>query len=296
MLQFRRAAAAVVFALLALASSVQANMITDAPSQWAKGPAGLIHYKTWGRGNEALVFIHGWACDMTYFGEQVPHFADRMRVIAIDLPGHGASEKPQVEYTQALFAESIRRVLDDAHVKRAVLVGHSMGMSVARQFYRAYPKRTAGIVSLDGSVKAMITDQKTIDKILASLRGPGYLPAATMMIDGMLAAAPDTPYKAHVREVMLETPQHVVASSAAGMFDLTLWNDEPIKVPVLLLHAASPLWTADYEKYAHTIIPNLDYQVIDGVSHFLHTEKPEEVNKLIDEFLVKNELLGQRAK
>jgi pimeloyl-ACP methyl ester carboxylesterase len=296
MLPLRRAAAAAAFAVLALTSSAQANMLTDAPSQWAKGPAGLIHYKTWGRGSEALVFIHGWTCDMTYFGEQVPHFADRMRVITIDLPGHGASDKPDVDYTQALFAESVRRVLDDAHVKRAVLVGHSMGMSVARQFYRTWPKRTLGIVSLDGSVKAMITDQKTIDKILASLKGPGYLPAATMMVDGMLANAPETPYKAQIRDVMLATPQKVVASAAAGMFDLSLWNDDPIKVPVLLLHAKSAMWNADYEKYAHTIIPNLDYRVLEGVSHFLHTEKPEEVNMLIDGFLVKNELLGQRAK
>ncbi len=294
MIGFCRIASAVAFVVLTGAASALPDVMTDAPSRWAKGPTGRIHYKSWGRGREALVFIHGWSCDMSYFAGQVPHFAGRMRVIAIDLPGHGASDKPEVDYTQTLFADSIRRVLDDAGVRRAVLVGHSMGMAVARQFDRLYPQRTRGIVSLDGSVKAMITDQKTIDMLMANLRGPAYQATATRMIDGMLASAPDTAYKTHIREVMLGTPQHVVASAAAGMFDLSLWNDDPIRVPVLLIHARSALWNDEYEKYAHRIIPNLDYVVLDGVSHFLHTEKPAEVNALIDVFLAKNKLLGQR--
>jgi pimeloyl-ACP methyl ester carboxylesterase len=294
MIRFRRIASVVAFVVLAGAASALPDVMADAPSRWAKGPTGRIHYKSWGRGKEALVFIHGWSCDMSYFAEQVPHFSSRMRVIAIDLPGHGASDKPDVDYTQTLFADSIRRVLDDARVRRAVLVGHSMGMPVSRQFCRLYPERTLGIVSLDGSVKAMITDQATIDMLMANLRGPGYQATATRMIDGMLASAPDTKYKSHIREVMLGTPQHVVASAAAGMFDLSLWNDGLIPVPVLLIHAKAAMWNDDYEKYAHKIIPNLDYVVLDGVSHFLHTEKPAEVNALIDGFLAKNRLLGQR--
>lgn len=291
MLRFRHAAAIALF-LLAPASWAQA--MNDVPSRWATGPSGRIHYKSWGRGREALVLIHGWSCDMSYFAEQVEHFSPRMRVITIDLPGHGASDKPEIEYTQALFADAVRRVMDDAHVRRAVLVGHSMGMAVAREFQRTFPKRTAGIVSLDGSVKAMITDPKAIDGLLASLRGPGYEAAAARMVDGMLAAAPDSPYKAHIREVMLGTPQHVVASSAAGMFNLKLWTDEPINTPTILIHAKSPLWNADYEAYARKLIPGVDYVVMDGVSHFLQTEKPAEVNALIDGFLAKNRLLGQR--
>lgn len=283
-----------VFLILTLLTpAIRGDVFSDAPSKWVDSPDGRIHYKSWGSGKDALVFVHGWMCDMSYFSGQVPHFAGRMRVIAIDLPGHGGSAKPEIDYTQPLFAESIRRVLDDARVRRAVLVGHSMGMSVSRQFYRTYPKRTAGIVSLDGSLKAMITDPTTIEFILTSLRAPDYLPVATRIIDGMLAKAPDTPLKPHIREVMLSTPQHVVASAAAGNFDLALWNDDPIDVPMLIVHARSPIWTADYEQYVKKVSPKSDYVVLEGVSHFLHTEKPDEVNALIDGFLGKHRLLGQ---
>lgn len=289
------ALALIMATLLFGATQLQADTYDRADSSFAKGESGRIHYRSWGSGSEALVLVHGWTCDMSYFREQVNHFAPRLRVIAIDLPGHGLSDKPEIDYTQTLFANAIREVLDQARVKRAVLVGHSMGMPVARQFYRLYPKRVTGIVSLDGSLKAMITEQKVIDAILASLRAPDYLPAATRMVDGMLLTAPDTPYKSHIREVMLSTPQHVVAGAAAGMFDLSLWNDDPLDVPMLIVNAKSPLWNAEYEQYAHKLAPRLDYVVLEDVSHFLHTEKPKEVNELIDRYLAKNNLLGQRA-
>jgi pimeloyl-ACP methyl ester carboxylesterase len=286
-----RTCATILFLTLFLAASASADVISDAPSHFATGPSGKIHYKSWGKGSEALVLVHGWTCDMTYFAEQVAYFAPRVHVIALDLPGHGKSDAPQIEYTQPLFAESIARVMDAAHVKRAVLVGHSMGTPVARQFYRMYPKRTLGIVALDGSVQAMITDQSKIDFLLGNLRSPNYLTMATAMVDGMLAAAPDSPYKKAIRTTMLSTPQHVVAGAATGMFDLKYWNDDPINVPTLMLLAKSPMWTAEYEAYARKLAPKSDYIVMEGVSHFLHTEKPAEVNAAIEAFLGKYRLL-----
>lgn len=278
---------------LLVSPALLADTFDSAPSKYVRGESGRIHYRSWGKGKEALVLVHGWTCDMQYFREQVNHFAPRTRVIAIDLPGHGGSDKPQIEYTQPLFARSIAAVLDDARVKRAVLAGHSMGMPVSRQFYRLDPARTAGIISLDGSVKAMITDPKVIESLLGRLRGPDYLSAATAMVDGMLAAAPASGYKTQIREVMLSTPQHVVAGAATGMFDLSFWNDDPIGVPLLLIHAPSPMWSDAYAEYARKLAPKLEYHMLEGVSHFLHTEKPAEVNALIDAWLARNRLLGR---
>jgi pimeloyl-ACP methyl ester carboxylesterase len=57
---------------------------------------------------------------------------------------------------------------------------------------------------------------------------------------------------------------------------------------VLAVMAKSPFWTNEYEQYVHSIIPNIDYQVWDDVSHFLMMEKPDEFNKTVAAFLVKN--------
>ena len=69
---------------------------------------------------------------MTTWHFQVPAFADQARVILIDLPGHGQSDKPKIDYSMDLFARAIDAVLKEAGVEKVVLVGHSMGVAVAR--------------------------------------------------------------------------------------------------------------------------------------------------------------------
>src|SRR4029450_4289348 len=98
-----------------------------AESRFTMLDGARIHYVNYGKGGEALVLIHGWTCNLDNWRDQFPDFAKRNRVIAIDLPGHGQSDKPQLSYTMDLFARAVDAVLQDAKVKRAVLVGHSMG-------------------------------------------------------------------------------------------------------------------------------------------------------------------------
>src|SRR5438270_13719195 len=85
-----------------------------------------VHYESYGTGNEAIVFIHGWTCDLTFWRGQAPVYENH-RALLVDLPGHGQSEKPDVSYTQEWFARAIEAVMRDAGVDQAVLVGPSMG-------------------------------------------------------------------------------------------------------------------------------------------------------------------------
>src|ERR1700681_3971825 len=139
-----------------------------------------IHYMSYGTGQEALVLIHGWSCNLDYWRDQVPDFEKRSRVIAIDLPGHGQSDKPEISYTMDLFARAVDAVLRDAKVERAVLVGHSMGTPVARQFYRKYPQKTLAIVIVDGALRPF-GDKAMMDRLVAGFRSPNYKEAGTQM-------------------------------------------------------------------------------------------------------------------
>src|SRR5262249_33809666 len=113
-----------------------------APSHFAKVDGHKVHYKSLGEGKTALVLVHGWTCDLTVWRFQVPALEGKVHVLLIDLPGHGQSDKPKIEYTMDLFARAIDAVMKDAGVEEAVLAGHSMGTPVVRQFYRLYPKKT----------------------------------------------------------------------------------------------------------------------------------------------------------
>ena len=109
-------------------------------SRFAKLDDAKVHYTDYGGGESALVFVHGWACDESVWAAQAAPLAARKKhVITIDLPGHGESDKPEIAYTMDLHARAIDAVLQDAGVKSAVLIGHSNGTPVIRQFYRKFP-------------------------------------------------------------------------------------------------------------------------------------------------------------
>ncbi|HEU4389113.1 MAG TPA: alpha/beta hydrolase, partial [Blastocatellia bacterium] len=243
--------------------------------------------KTVGKGKQALVFVHGWACNLNFWRDQVPAFEKKTRVILIDLPGHGQSDKPQVSYTQDLFARAVNQVLVDAGVDKAVLVGHSMGTPVIRQFYRKYPEKVLGLVIVDGALRPY-GDKKTMEQFVAPLRGPNYKEAAGGFIDTMLGQQLAPALKDEIKSSMLSTPQHVAISAFDGMIDPEIWKDDKINVPVLAVLAKSPFWPADIEQIYRNIAPNLDYHMWDGVSHFLMMEKPREFSEAMAAFLAKN--------
>ena len=143
-----------------------------------------IFYQSHGKGDEALVLIHGWSSNLDFWKGSASELGKRYRVIALDLPGHGKSDKPQVTYSMDYFARAVDAVMNDAGAKRAVLVGHSMGTPIARQFYRKFPEKTLAIVIVDGALRPF-GDKKLMEGFLAGLRGPNFREAGKQMFTGM---------------------------------------------------------------------------------------------------------------
>lgn len=256
-------------------------------SRFAKFGDIKVHYRNSGSGDKAVVFIHGWTCDSTFWKDQLPALAGKTKAILLDLPGHGESDKPKVEYSMAYFAQAVAAVLDDAGVKSAVLVGHSMGTPVARQFYRLYPKRTLAIVAVDGNLHTPLATQAEIDKHLAQFNRPDFRDTLSKEIDGMFTKATPPAAGRAIKATMLSAPQHVVVSAMRGMLDLSIWKDDPIDVPLLVVVAKQPYWPTDHEKQVRKLNPKAEYQAIDGVGHFLMVEKPAVFNEILVTFLSK---------
>ena len=264
----------------------------DGESRYAKLDGQRVHYQNHGKGREALVFVHGWTCSLKFWSRQVPAFDGKFRVIAIDLPGHGQSDKPEVSYTMDLFARAVNAVLGDTGVERAVLVGHSMGTPVIREFYRKYPQKTLALVIVDGPLHRF-GDKKMMEQFIAPLRGPGYKEAASKFIDGMFGPNTTTEMRSDLKNSMLSTPQSVAISAMEGMFDESIWRQDKIDVPALAIMAKSGFLAADAEQSYRSIAPKLEFQVWEGVGHFLMLERPKEFNEALGTFLSKNRLLGR---
>src|SRR3954452_9383933 len=106
----------VAFVVLAAAA---APAESPGVSRIAQLDGAKVHYTDYGAGENALLFVHGWACDETFWVGQAPALGAKFHVVTIDLPGHGQSDKPHIAYTMDLYARAIDAVLADAKVKAA---------------------------------------------------------------------------------------------------------------------------------------------------------------------------------
>lgn len=248
-----------------------------------------MHYKSLGdpAAKTAVVFVHGWSCDMTSWRSQVPAFEGKARMLLVDLPGHGKSDRPAVDYTMERFANAVEAAMRDAGVERALLVGHSMGTPVARQFWRKFPQKTLGIAAVDGALRTYFKDPAQAEKFAATFSGPDF--AKTM--DAFLTStyAPSTPerVKADVRKMAAGVTQTVAVSAMRNQFDPAIWKDDPIGVPLQVIVAKSPTWNADYFAYVRTLNPSAEIVEIPDAGHFVMMEKPAEVNAALLGFAAK---------
>ena len=261
-----------------------------AESRYTTLEGARIHYVNYGKGSDALVLIHGWTMNVDNWRDQIPDLARRNRVIAIDLPGHGLSDKPQITYSMDLFARAVDAVMRDAKVKRAVLVGHSMGTPVARQFYRKYPEKTLAIVIADGSLRPF-GDKAFMDRIIAGFRGPNYMDTVNQMFAGMMGPGLSDEAKQRIKTSTLNTPQQVLVSAMEGMVAPDIWGEDKINVPVLAIMAKNPFYPPNVETSFRGIAPNMEWHMWEGVGHFVMMEKPKEFNAAVLAFLDKNNLL-----
>jgi pimeloyl-ACP methyl ester carboxylesterase len=89
-----------------------------------------VTYEVLGSGAPALVFVHGWSCDRSYWRHQLSHFSRSHAVVAVDLAGHGASGPGRADWTIAAFGRDVVAVAEQLGLGQVVLIGHSMGGDV----------------------------------------------------------------------------------------------------------------------------------------------------------------------
>ena len=254
---------------------------------WAASVDGMsIHSTSVGKG-PTLVFVHGWTCDSSSWAGQVPVFAKSYRVITLDLPGHGKSGSPKDgKFSADLFAKAVEAVRAEANADRIVLVGHSMGAPVIRQYAHNYPDRVAGLVAVDGplDLRGFPPGQDT-GRAPPTMTGPEGLKTRETMIRSMFVPTTAAPLQDHILKMMLGAPEATASGAMAAMFDPAIRWTDTIKAPALAVYAG----TATIPDVAKTreIIPSYEATKVEGTGHFLMMEKPQEFNRLLTEFLAK---------
>lgn len=245
-----------------------------------------VFYKDVGQGDRAVVLVHGWAGDHTVWQQQEPALTGKVRTILVDLPGHGNSSKPpNADYSMDLFAAAIDQVLRECRVRQAVLVGHSNGGIVALQFQRRFPQKTLGVVT----VESMLRQEQTLEQVreaLAPFRGKDYQGTIRAWLDQVVMASktPDQ-LKKQLEPAALEVPRHVLLRSAEEAADPVVWQDLRVTVPLLVVNLG--YWPKAVVEHARGMGKDVTYRTVEGASHFLMLDRPDEFNRILLEFLQK---------
>ncbi|HZI81195.1 MAG TPA: alpha/beta hydrolase, partial [Vicinamibacterales bacterium] len=157
-----------------------------------------LHWTSAGAGPQTLVLVHGWTCDDSSWSGQVPALTSKYRVLTIDLPGHGKSGRLEAsKFSMALFARAVEAVRAEAKADRVVLVGHSMGTPVIREYAKLYPQHVAALVLVDGVAVLGAPPRPGVQRaqppVADNMRGPDGPKNRETMIRGMFTPATPKP-------------------------------------------------------------------------------------------------------
>ncbi len=251
---------------------------------WAASVDGLaLHSSSVGTG-PTIVFVHGWTCDSSSWAGQVPAFSKEYRVITLDLPGHGQSAAPpDGRFSMDLFARAVEAVRVEAKADRIVLVGHSMGAPVIRQYARTYPSHVAGLVAVDGPLDLRTFPTPQAGQGLPVMTGPEGLKAREGMIRSMFVPATPAPLQQQILSMMLGAPEATAAGAMAAMFDPSIRWTDVTPAPAFAVYAGTG--TLPDAAKTKELFPSYSATQIAGTGHFLMMEKPDEFNRLLAEFL-----------
>ncbi|MGW5639675.1 alpha/beta fold hydrolase [Streptomyces sp. NPDC003832] len=234
-------------------------------------------------GDVPLVFVHGWTANRHRWDHQITHFAERRRVVRLDLRGHGESGGAGVR-TIAELAADVLALLDHLGIERCVLVGHSMGGMIAQTITLAHPERVERLV-LVNSIGRMTYSRARGLLMAASTLAPFRLFVAANI---QRAFAPGYP-RERIREyarASADTPREVVMTLYGAMraFDVLDRLGE-IRVPTLLVHGYHDIQLPVTQMLRMAkACPGALVRIIDA-GHELPVEKPEELTEAIDSFV-----------
>lgn len=242
-----------------------------------------IAYSTYGNGTPALVFVHGWSCDSSFWREQIPYFQKNNQVITLDLGGHGQSGRERVVYSMESFGEDVAAVVKAVHADTVILIGHSMGGPVVLKAAETIPERVMAVVGID---TFQDLTQEMSPEQLAEFVQPfktDFTTTTDQFVRGMFRADADPKIIDEVALKMSSASPEVGISAMEEMFKVSYMKAPPqINMPVWSLNA--DLWPTK-ENENKKILPQFTLRVIPGVGHFLMLETPEEFNRQLKDIV-----------
>jgi pimeloyl-ACP methyl ester carboxylesterase len=249
-----------------------------------------IAYSDTGKGT-AIVLLHGFLENQKMWNNYIAPFAKKNRVITIDLLGHGESECLGYVHSMEDNADAVHAVLTELRIRKAILVGHSMGGYVALAFTELYPDTIKGLVLLNSTAKADSEERKlNRDRAIKAVK-QSYITFVSLAIANLFSENNRERLSKEIENVKkeaLKTPLQAIVASLEGM---KIRADREVLLhlsrypKMLILGKKDPVLPFEETKQQ---IENTEVQLVafpDG--HMSHIENQEEMTNILLQFFKK---------
>ena len=245
-----------------------------------------LRYIEAGTGDPPLVFVHGWTCSRDFWPGQLGHFAKKHQVVALDLRGHGESDKPDEDYSIDGFADDVAWLIGELGLDKPIVIGHSMGGSIALNLARRYPELTSAIVMVDSPIHPLPEAMAPIvEQLMAGLQSPQWETVAQGFGSQTFFDANTPPALAEEIRSQMGAPQRVTYTALRDILTDRNQAAGPIPVPSLFIRAQTA-YASENDLRKH--IPGMGVVTVPS-AHFIQMEQPAATNNIIADFLDKLE-------
>jgi len=266
----------------------------------AKLPDGLeMAYLDLGaRTGRPVLLVHGYTDSARDWAPLIPYLSPHLRLIVVDLRGHGRSGKPECCYSRFDFAYDLKLLLDALKIREADIVGHSLGSIVAQTFAEEWPQRTRRVVlisSTGGWPPEVPRSRPPLDFAaeIRKLKEP-LDPNSPFMIEWWSSPTPvDPDFLRRQREDAARIPLRVwlavldQALPVERMYEELQRTLPRLVAPTLLIWGEKdPLMEEPVRRSLRAALPHAEVKVFAGLGHNPFWEDPAGVAAAIDGFLL----------
>ncbi len=251
---------------------------------WVNGAAGKLFVDRGGAGDLPVVMVHSLAGNTTQWQAQLDHLRKTRLAIAFDMRGHGQSELARdQDYSLAAMAHDLATVVDSLGLTKFILVGHSYGGGVVAVYAGRHPDRVAGLLFVDPIGDGRQAPQEEIHPFMAALRSEAYAETIEAYWRSILTNADSAVVQAVITSLR-KTPKEAVLDALESVFAFDPAAAlKSYRGPMQTIVSGLP----DNPAALHHAVADLPHVVLPNTSHWLQMDRPEEFNRLMEEFLNK---------
>jgi len=231
----------------------------------------------------SLFFIHGSGSDHSAWSHQYARLRKNNNIFAIDLPGHGRS-RGNGEADVESYCLWVKKLMDVLDLKKALLIGHSLGAAISLRFALNYPQEIAGIVLVGGGIKMPVNSF-----FLEFLKtNPPVVPAEVidLICKYSLAKENRSRFSAPLQKSLSKSSVEFLYGdlSACNNLDLTPETCK-INIPALVICGSEDKMTPpDFSRQLAASISGAKLDIIEGAGHMVMMEKPAQFNISLEKF------------